>query len=563
MLKRLSISRRLVLFIPLLFVSLAVTIWFGLSELKSSLLDDRKEAIKQLVQTANLIVDGWYQKEKSGQLSRDDAQKAARDQLWRLRYADNNYFFIQRYDGTSELQIDRSQEGKNRIDITDPYGVPVVRLISEVSQRGGGFVYYHLTRSGATAASPKDAVPKLSYAVGFDPWQWSIGTGIYIDDVDAVYNRIALLYGALGLGILTLAIVLAYFIGRSISKPLSLITDRTSKLAEGDLAAAIPLLEDNHEMGRLARALEVFRTNRRKTDEMAAMQRDEQATKLRRQETAERLITGFHERTARVIEAVMQAAERVQSLAGDLAGMATQSQTRISAVNQASNDTTGNVQTIAGAAEELSAAVGEVTRQVTQSTIVAERAVSEAGETNSTMRGLAVAANRIGEVVKLINDIASQTNLLALNATIEAARAGDAGRGFAVVASEVKALANQTTKATEDIQAQINGIQGETSRAVTAISSIGTTVSDMLAMATGIASSMEEQDATTREIARNIAEAASGTQHVTKNIAGVAEAAETTNRAAVSLRGASDDLRHEATSLNDEMIRFFGDMRAA
>jgi methyl-accepting chemotaxis protein len=563
MLKRLSISNRLLLFIPVLLVSLAVTIWFGLSEIRSNLLEDRKDMIKQLVQVATTIVDGWYQKEKSGQLSREDAQKGARDELWRLRYADNNYLFIQRYDGLSMLQLDRSLEGRNRIDSTDPYGVPTVRRLVEAAQHGGGFVYYHATRTGGIASDAKDTAPKLSYAFGFDPWQWSIGTGIYIDDVEAAYNRIALLYGALGLVILTLAIALAYLIARSISRPLSLIAEQTSKLAEGDLAVAVPFLEEAHEVGRLARALDVFKTNRRKADEMTAMQRNEQATKLRRQETVEKLIDDFHERTARVIEAVMHAAERVQSLSGDLAEMATQSRSKIAAVNQASNDTTGNVQSIAGAAEELSTAVGEVSRQASQSTTVAERAVNEAEETNTTMRGLAESANRIGEVVKLINDIASQTNLLALNATIEAARAGDAGRGFAVVASEVKALANQTTKATEDIQSQIGGIQDETSRAVAAISSIGTTVSDMRTMATEIAAAMQQQGTTTQEIARHIAEAADGTRHVTNNIGGVAEAAETTSQAAVSLRGASEDLRREATSLNDEMIRFFDDMRAA
>ncbi len=536
MLKRLSISNRLLLFIPVLLVSLAVTIWFGLSEIRSNLLEDRKDMIKQLVQVATTIVDGWYQKEKSGQLSHEDAQKGARDELWRLRYADNNYLFIQRYDGLSMLQLDRSLEGKNRIDSTDPYGVPTVRRLVEAAQRGGGYVYYHATRTGGVTSDAKNTAPKLSYAFGYDPWQWSIGTGIYIDDVDAAYNRIALLYGALGLAILMLAITLAYLIARSISKPLSLITEQTSKLAEGDLAVAVSFLEEAHEVGRLARALDVFKTNRRKADEMTAMQRSEQATKLRRQEAVEMLINDFHDRTTRVIEAVMHAAERVQSLSGDLTDMATQSRSRIAAVNQASNDTTGNVQSIAGAAEELSTAVGEVSRQASESTAVAERAVNEADETNTTMRSLAASANRIGEVVKLINDIASQTNLLALNATIEAARAGDAGRGFAVVASEVKALANQTTKATEDIQSQIGGIQDETSRAVAAISSIGTTVNDMRTMATEIAAAMQQQGTTTQDIARHIAEAADGTRHVTNNIGGVAEAASLTAR---RLRGSA------------------------
>jgi methyl-accepting chemotaxis protein len=564
MLKRLSISSRLLLFIPLLLVSLCITIWFGLSEIRSSLLEDRKDQIKQLVQIASTIVNNWHQKEKAGQLSREEAQKAARDELWQLRYADNNYFFIQRYDGLSMLQLDRSLEGRNRIESTDPYGVPTVRRLVEAAQRrGGDFVYYHATRSGGIASDAKDTLPKLSYALGFDPWQWSIGTGIYIDDIDAVYHRIALLYGALGLVILVLGTALAYLIARSISRPLSAIAEQTSKLADGDLAIAVPFLEDTHEVGRLARALDIFKANRRKADEITAAQREAQATRLRRQETTEKLIADFHERTARVVEAVMQAAERVQSLAGQLAEMATQTHTQIAAANQASSDTTGNVQSIAGAAEELSAAVGEVTRQVGQSTKVAERAVSEANDTNATMRSLAVAANRIGEVVELINHIASQTNLLALNATIEAARAGDAGRGFAVVATEVKALANQTTKATEDIQTQISGIQGETSRAVAAISHIGTTVSDMRAIAAEIASAMQEQGLTTAEITRHITEATEGSRNVTNNIGGVAKSAETTSEAAKSLRGASEDLRREATSLNDEMIRFFEHMRAA
>jgi methyl-accepting chemotaxis protein len=562
MLKRLSISRRLLLFIPVLFVSLLVVVWFGLSELRASLLHDRKEEIKQLVQIGRTVVDSWYQKEKSGQLSREDAQNGARDELWRLRYAEGNYFFVLGYDGLSVLQFDRSREGKNIIDNRDPYGVPTARLVIDAARGGGDYVHYHASRTGI-ATDVKSSVPKLSYALGFDPWQWSIGTGIYIDDVEADYSRIALFYGALGLGILVLAVLLAYLIARSISDQLSLIAERTSKLADGDLHAAIPLLEDKHEMGKLARALEIFRANRRKADETAARERDEQAAKLRRQEAAKTLIDGFHERTARVTKTVMQTAERARSLASDLADMAGGSQSRIDAVNQASTETTGNVQTIAAAAEELSAAVIEVSRQANQSTTVAERAVAEAGETSVTMRGLATAANQIGEVVKLINGIAAQTNLLALNATIEAARAGEAGRGFAVVASEVKALANQTTKATEDIQAQINGIQGETSRVVAAISSIGNTVGDMRAIATGIASAMEEQGTTTREIARSIAQAADGAQHVAKNIAGVAEAAETTNKVAVSLRSASDELQREAVSLNEEMVRFFSDIQAA
>jgi len=218
---------------------------------------------------------------------------------------------------------------------------------------------------------------------------------------------------------------------------------------------------------------------------------------------------------------------------------------------------------VAGAAEELSAAVSDVNRRVVKSTDVAKRAVAETERTNTTMRGLVEAAQRIGTIVQVIQDIASQTNLLALNATIEAARAGEAGKGFAVVAGEVKTLANQTTKATEEIQAQVSAIQTETGRAVDAIGNIGNTVDEMSEISTAIASAMEQQGATTTDIARNINQAAERTGEVSANVKSVGEAAETTSGAASELQQASDDLRGQASQLEQQMKTFLGEMRAA
>jgi methyl-accepting chemotaxis protein len=345
--------------------------------------------------------------------------------------------------------------------------------------------------------------------------------------------------------------------------PLSVITERMARLADDDLQIDVPYLDDKHEMGRLAHALEVFKTNRRKADELVAEQQAEQAAKLRRQDTIERVIRDFQDRTTQVVATVARAAESVQSHAGSLSAMAQQSRGQIDVANHAANDTNGNVQTIASAAEELSAAVNEVTQQVNRSTAVAERSVEEADRTSETMRGLADASQKIGAIVQVIQNIASQTNLLALNATIEAARAGEAGKGFAVVASEVKTLANQTTKATDDIQQQINGIQSETGRLVEAIASIGKTVVDMRGISTGIAAAMEQQGATTQEIARNINQAAGNTREVSSNIAGVAEAAETTTRSVGELHTASEALLREATLLSEGMTSFFQQMRAA
>jgi methyl-accepting chemotaxis protein len=546
------------LFIPLLLMALGVSLTLGLSTLRQSLIDDRMEEIKRLVQVAQGVVATWHAQEQAGKLTREQAQETAKDQLRHLRYAKDDYFFVQRYDGTTLVQVNRDLEGKNRVDAKDIDGVPMVRLQAEAGKKGGDFIFYRWPHP-----SSKEPVQKVSYCLGLDAWEWSICTGIYIDDVDAIYYAAARYYGFIA-GIIVLLITgLAYLIARSISRPLSLITERTGQLAEGNIEVDVPFLGEPNELGRLAHALDVFKTNRRRAEQLDRAQRAEQAAKLQRQERLERVIAAFNERSTRVIEAVARAAEHVQSHARRLTEMAQQSRSNLQAVSDAAVDTTGNVQTVAGAAEELSAAVVEVNRRVVKSTDVSKRAVTETEQTSLTMRGLVEAAQRIGSIVQVIQEIASQTNLLALNATIEAARAGDAGKGFAVVAGEVKTLANQTTRATEEIQAQVGSIQSETTRAVTAIQSIGKTVGEMSDIATAIASAMEQQGATSHDIARNMSEAAGRTREVSAKVTTVGQAAETTSAAASELQAASDELRRQAAQLESDMEGFLSEMRAA
>jgi methyl-accepting chemotaxis protein len=556
--KHLRISHRLMLFIPLLLIALVVSLTLGLATLRQSLVEDRQEEIKRLVQVARGVAETWYSEEQAGKLKREQAQEAAKDQLRHLRYAKDDYFFVQRYDGTTLVQINRDLEGKNRVDATDVDGVPMVRLQAEAGKKGGDFVFYRWPHPGS-----KDPVQKVSYCSGLDAWEWSICTGIYIDDVDAIYYATARYYGFIA-GIVVLLIAgVAYLIARSISRPLSLITERTGQLAEGNIEIDVPFLGEPNELGRLAHALDVFKTNRRRAEQLDRAQRAEQAAKLQRQERLERVIAAFNERSARAIEAVASAAEQVQAQARNLTDMAKESRSNLQAVGEAAIDTTGNVQAVAGAAEELSAAVVEVNRRVVKSTDVSKRAVAETEQTSLTMRSLVEAAQRIGNIVQVIQEIASQTNLLALNATIEAARAGDAGKGFAVVAGEVKTLANQTTRATEEIQAQVSSIQSETARAVSAIESIGKTVGEMSDTTTAIASAMEQQGATSHDIARNMSEAAGRTREVSAKVTTVGQAAETTSAAASELQAASDELRRQAAQLETDMQSFLGEVRAA
>jgi len=264
------------------------------------------------------------------------------------------------------------------------------------------------------------------------------------------------------------------------------------------------------------------------------------------------------DRVNEVVAIVAASSNEMQSTAQSMSSGAEETARQSQAVSAASEEATTNVQTVAAAAEEMSNSISEISRQVSQSAEIATRAVAEAEKTNTTVEGLSEAAQKVGEVVKLISDIAEKTNLLALNATIEAARAGEAGKGFAVVANEVKSLAEQTAKATDEIATQIGSIQTETSGAVQAISGIGKTIEEINEIATTISSAVEEQSAATQEIARNCQEAAKGTQEVSANIMGVNQAADETGKQAQQVLEAAAELAKQGDTLKAEIERFMG-----
>ena len=264
-----------------------------------------------------------------------------------------------------------------------------------------------------------------------------------------------------------------------------------------------------------------------------------------------------------VVDTVASASTEMQSTAESMTATAEQTSNQATAAASAAEETTTNVQTVASAAEEMSNSISEIGRQVDQSSDIAGKAVEEAERTNETVQSMAAAAQKIGEVVKLISDIAEQTNLLALNATIEAARAGDAGKGFAVVAAEVKSLANQTAKATEDIAGQIGAMQSVTGEAATAINTIGETIKEISEIGTTISAAVEEQRAATQEIARNVQQAAQGTGEVSANIASVNQAATEAGESARHVLSASGELATQSEMLRGEVDGFVQQIRAA
>ncbi|WP_024510079.1 HAMP domain-containing methyl-accepting chemotaxis protein [Bradyrhizobium sp. ARR65] len=370
----------------------------------------------------------------------------------------------------------------------------------------------------------------------------------------------------LGLGAATLfgsVLFVWFYVGRNILRRIGNLQRSMQRLSAGDLDSEIYHSHQNDEIASMADALQVFRQSMIEARTLSADQDKDRLAKAERASRMEARIAEFEATVRAALDNLQHAANSMQATAQSMASTADQSSALVNAVASAAEETSVNVQTVSAGTEELSSSIAEISRQVVNSAEIARKAVDEATATDSTVQGLADNASRISVVVDLIQVIASQTNLLALNATIEAARAGEAGRGFAVVAAEVKNLASQTAKATDEIRAQIASMQQVTTSAVGAIRKIGGTIGEINEVTTAIASAIEEQGAATREIARNIQHAAGGTSEVSSNIVGVSTASAEAGAAAGQVLDASAALRREADRLRAEIDAFLANMRAA
>jgi methyl-accepting chemotaxis protein len=377
---------------------------------------------------------------------------------------------------------------------------------------------------------------------------------------DAMKVRMA---AALALAALMMC-ALSLLLGRAISQPISAMTSALTKLAGGDFNVVLPGLHRRDEIAEMAGAARIFKDNMIETERLRAEQlADQQAQSLQRREERLRLASGFQDAVGSIVDKLSSEATELEAAASTLTRTAETTLELSGVVSGASSEASDNIRSVATAIEEMTSSVGEIGRQVQESSSIAQSAVEHAKTTDARIAALSQAAGRIGDVVKLITGIAEQTNLLALNATIEAARAGEAGRGFAVVAQEVKALAAQTARATEQIDVQISGMQAATGESVEAIKQIGKVILRISEVSGMIAAAVEEQSAATREIARNVQMASSGAAQVGSAIVDVHQGAAETGSASGQVLSSAQSLSSQASQLKLEVDNFLASIRAA
>ena len=559
-LNNLTITPKLAILVGVTLIGLCVSGVLAGYLMKNEMYNARTEQTKAIVTMARNMALELKKEVDAGELTKEQAMAQFRKLGNAMTYDNGSgYLYATTYDGITQLSPDPKQIGTNRMDVVTNGRELSRELMDGVQANGQILLHYDYVKPGQ-----EKPIRKIGYAVAVPGWDMFLGTGAYLDDLDAKLTPIAWLLGLSILGIAVISGAVAWLIGRSISTPLHELGMRMQELADGKLNGEIPCVGRGDEVGAMAATVQIFKDNAVRVRELEQAEAETRAKAMAERRAAmEELASDFERSVNGIVRSVSSAATGMQTTAQSMTSTASDASARAATVSTASQNASSNVGTVAAAAEELSSSVAEISRQVSRSSEIASRAVGDAERTNATVQVLSTGAEKIGEVVKLIHSIAAQTNLLALNATIEAARAGESGRGFAVVASEVKALANQTAKATEEISAQVAAMQQSTSDAVAAINGITQTIGQMSEITVGISAAIEEQGAATREIARNIQSVAAGSNEINSHIGAVTSAATATGTAASDVLANARELDGQSGMLRSAVDGFLAKVRAA